>query len=202
MTRTRFDVVVFDFDGTLVRSADIKRLAFFEIFPADYAPAVEATLKRDPDGPRTRVIPAMIAEAEKRGLPVASLQPEALVEAYGARVADGVGKAPDIRGAAEALKAASTHAQAYIASVTPHEELLRHLDRRDWTKWVREAYGFPAQKPDIVKSLLDRHNCAPPRLLVVGDGESDEAAARSNKCAFLKAVPGWPDKFLSEFPSS
>lgn len=202
MTRTPFDVVVFDFDGTLVQSADVKRLAFFKIFPGEYASAVSAVLERDPEGSRTRVIPAMIVEAKKNGLPTGALRVDDLIEAYAGRVAAGVAEAPEVPGATEALKLVSEQANVYVASTTPHSELLRHLERRDWTKWVREAYGFPAKKPDVVKSLLDRHHCPPPRLLVVGDGETDEVAARSNKCAFLKAVPGWPEKLLTEFPSA
>jgi phosphoglycolate phosphatase len=201
VTRIPFDVVVFDFDGTLVQSADVKHVAFFEIFPEECAPAVSAVLKRDPEGSRNRVIPAMIAEATARGLPTASLQADKLVEAYARQVAAGVEGTPEVPGVREILKTVGQHASVYIASTTPQPELLRHLELRDWTKWVREAYGFPAKKPEVVISLLDRHDCVPQRLLVVGDGETDEQAARSNGCAFLKAVPGWPEKLMSEFPS-
>jgi phosphoglycolate phosphatase len=201
VTRIPFDVVVFDFDGTLVQSADVKHVAFFEIFPEEYASAVGAVLKRDPEGSRNRVIPAMIAEAAAKGLPTASLQADKLLNAYSRRVAAGVEGAPEVPGVREILKTVGEHASVYIASTTPQQELLRHLELRDWTKWVQEAYGFPAEKPKVVKSLLDRHGCVPQRLLVVGDGETDEAAARSNGCAFLKAAPGWPEKLMSEFPS-
>ena len=200
MTRIPFDVVVFDFDGTLVLSADVKRNAFFEIFPKDYAPAVAAVLERDPEGSRTRVIPAMVAEAAAMGLNTAHLHPDRLIEAYARCVSEGVGASPAVPGAVEALRSVSEQANAYIASTTPHQELLGHIGRRDWTKWVREAYGFPHRKPDVVKQLLDRHSCSPQKLLVVGDGETDEEAARVNGCVFLAAAPGWPEKLMS-YPS-
>jgi Predicted phosphatases len=200
VTRIPFDVVVFDFDGTLVLSADIKRSAFFQIFPESYAPAVAAVLERDPEGSRHRVIPAMVAEAASRGLDISHLRADRLVEAYASRVSEGVGASPPVPGAEAALKTASEQASVYIASTTPHEELLRHLGRRDWTKWVREAYGFPHQKPEVVKQLLIRHGCTPTRLVVVGDGETDEQAARVNGCVFLEATPGWPEKLMSYRP--
>jgi len=202
VTRIPFDVVVFDFDGTLVLSADIKRRAFFEIFPDQCAPAVSAVLEQDPEGSRNKVIPAMIAEAATRGIDSNSLHADELVAAYAKRVAAGVGAAPEAPGGEEALKSVGEHASVYIASTTPHEELLRHLERRDWTRWVREAYGFPYQKPDVVKQLLRRHNCVPQRLLVVGDGETDEQAARVNRCAFLKAESGWPERLMKYFSAN
>ena len=171
MTRIPFDVVVFDFDGTLVLSADIKHRAFFEIFPDECAPAVAAVLARDPEGSRNRIIPAMIAEAAACGLNSGPLQADELIEAYAKRVAAGVGSAPEVPGAGEALKSVGEHASVYVASTTPHQELLRHLEQRGWTKWVREAYGFPHKKPDVVKQLLGHHDCPPQRLLVVGDGD-------------------------------
>lgn len=200
MTRIPFDVVVFDFDGTLVLSADVKRNAFFEIFPESHAPAVAAVLERDPEGPRNRVIPAMVAEAAARGLNTVDLQADSLVAAYAKRVSEGVGASPPVPLAEDALRSVHEQASAYIASTTPHEELLAHLARRGWTKWVREAYGFPHRKPDVVKQLLERHGCAPQKLLVVGDGDTDEEAARLNGCAFLAAASGWPEKLMS-YPS-
>lgn len=200
MTRIPFDVVVFDFDGTLVLSAEVKRRAFFEIFPESHAPAVAVVLERDPEGSRQRVIPAMVAEAAAMGLDIVHLRAESLLSAYGDRVSAGVGASPAVPGAAEALKSVSEQASAYIVSTTPQQELQGHIDRRDWTKWVREAYGFPHRKPDVVKQLLNRHGCAPQRLLVVGDGETDEEAARVNGCVFLGAASGWPEKLMS-YPS-
>ena len=65
MSSTPFEVYVFDFDGTLVQSAAVKRQAFFEVFPVGCATAVAKVLERDPDGSRHEVIPAMIADLDK-----------------------------------------------------------------------------------------------------------------------------------------
>jgi hypothetical protein len=37
---------------------------------------------------------------------------------------------------------------------------------------------------------------------VVGDGETDEQAARVNGCAFLKAESGWPEKLMKYFSAN
>ena len=59
------DLCVFDFDGTLVETAGIKRQGFFDICPQAWAPAVDTILTRHPDGSRHDVVPAILAEAER-----------------------------------------------------------------------------------------------------------------------------------------
>ncbi len=201
MNATPFDLVVFDFDGTLVQSADGKRRAFFEIFPANFAPAVEAVLSRDPDGSRHSVIPAMIAEAQARGMDVADLDRHALIEAFASRAAAGVASTPEVPLAVEAMRLAGRNAAVYIFSMTPHEELVAQIARRGWSGLVRDAWGFPNRKEEVLAMLTARHACQPQRALVVGDGISDEAAARENGCRFMKAVPEWPRALIGEIQS-
>lgn len=177
-----FDVIVFDFDGTLVQSAKAKREAFFRVFPADFAPAVAAVLDRDPDGSRYRVIPEMIAEAARRGLPDRSAETETLIAAYGDAAAAAVDAAPEMPGANQVLRRLSGRVPLYLVSVTPHRQLLGSLAGRDWLGLFTGVYGYPHDKTRSVAGILAHHGTRPSRLLVVGDGESDARAAARNGC--------------------
>jgi phosphoglycolate phosphatase-like HAD superfamily hydrolase len=183
VSSTPFDVYVFDFDGTLVDSAAAKRRAFYEVFPADCAPAVTAVLVRDPDGSRHLVIPAMIAEAGRLGAESSGLDAAALVAAYGRAVERAVAAAPAMPCAEKVLEKASA-AAAYVASMTPHDDLQQLLAQRGWLKYLKGAYGYPHAKPQVVARLLRHHQVDAGRLMVVGDGRSDREAAERNGCAF------------------
>ena len=197
MSSTPFDVVVFDFDGTLVQSAAAKRQAFFEVFPSACGEAVAAVLAGDPDGSRHQVIPAMVAEASRRGL-ASGLDAAALIEAYGRAADRALDHAAAMPGAEAVLRRAAAGATVYVASMTPHDDLVRFLARRGWLGLVKECFGYPHRKDSVVAMLLARHGIAPGRLLVVGDGISDREAARGNGCAFhaiagpasLASIPG------------
>lgn len=201
MTSTPFDVAVFDFDGTLVDSAAIKRQAFFDIFPPGFAPAVEAALKKNPDGSRHQVIPEMIAQAKLLGIEIKGMDSAALAAAYGARVAGLVAEAPEMPGASRVLVWAAQNGPVYIASMTPHDEIQHHVQRLAWNAWVSEAFGFPHRKPEVVAALLKRHSIRPERLVVVGDGISDREAAEVNGTQFhqitsrdsLMRIPGFDE---------
>lgn len=194
MTSTRFDLIVSDFDGTLVRSAEAKRQAFFDIFPADCAEAVAMVLAGDPDGSRHRVIPAMIAQAAADGHDVTGLAADELVARYGQRAAQLVDSAPPVAMAFEVLADLARTVPVYLFSATPHDELIRQVEKRAWTSLFAAIYGYPARKPDVLALLLSLHDCPPERLLVVGDGVSDADAAQANGCHFLDATEDWPRK--------
>ena len=199
MSNTRFEVIVFDFDGTLVQSAAAKRQAFFDAFPPDCAPAVAAVLERDPDGSRHRVIPEMIAEAARRGIGIEGLEAASLIVAYGGLAAAAVERAPEMPGASALLRQASALASLYVASITPHNDIQSLVARRGWLDHLSGVYGHPHQKVEIVAMLLERHGIGASRLLVVGDGASDREAAARNGCPFhevtgpgsLMEVPGF-----------
>lgn len=184
MSNIPFDVIVFDFDGTLVQSAGIKRQAFFDVFPADFAPAVAAILDRDPEGPRQRVIPEMIIEAARIGLPAQSIMADTMISAYGAAAAAAVEAAPEMPGASKLLQRLSDAVPLYVCSVTPQEQLTMLLARRAWLSLFTGIYGYPHDKAQTIAGLLTHHGVRPSRLLVVGDGENDAAAAARNGCQF------------------
>ncbi len=117
---------------------------------------------------------------------------------FAGRVAHGVANAPEVPGAIDALRKAGEAGAAYIFSMTPHDELLRQIETRGWDLLVRQAWGFPNLKPKILAMLLARHACLPHRAIVIGDGESDERAARENGTRFLRADAGWPQILMGE----
>ena len=197
----RFDAVVFDFDGTLVDSAGVKYDSFFKLFvdtPAHRA-VVKEVLAADPDGSRHAVIPRMIAAMRERELEVPN---DDLVARYGEIVEAGVRAAPEFPGATALLARLKDGMDVYVASNTPQEAVRRETKQRGWSGWLKGVHGYPDRKAEIVRTILDRDRLEPHRLAVVGDGISDEEAARVNHCVFIRifepadlARAGWQLEF-------
>jgi phosphoglycolate phosphatase-like HAD superfamily hydrolase len=177
---------VFDFDGTLVDTAAAKRCAFFGLFPrgAGYAEIVEAVLTDDPDGSRHAVIPRMAQKMAAQGLPLADAAVDARIALYGDRVVEAVAAAPEVDGAGALLAAAHRMMAVHIASATPAEPLRAEVARRGWLNHLDGVHGWPAGKAEVVRELMSTGGHAAAATLVVGDGVSDEAAARANGTAF------------------
>jgi len=181
----RFDAIVFDFDGTLVDSAGAKYDSFFKLFPATEAhhAVVRNVLAADPDGSRHAVIPRMIEKMRKRGLDVSG---DNHVQRYGEIVEEGVAVAPECPGASQLLADLQGQAKLYICSNTPQDAVRHQAGLRRWSGYFEGIYGYPARKADVVRDILKAERIIPDRLAVVGDGVSDEEAARANDCVFIR----------------
>lgn len=183
VSNTPFDVYVFDFDGTLVDSAPLKREAFFRLLPDDCRQIVARVLDADPDGSRHVVIPRMLSMAHGAGLAQEITHADALVREYGRLVEEGVSQAAPMARADELVAKAAAHA-SYVASMTPQDQLERFVAARGWRGSFIQLFGFPLAKADVVSGLLRHHAIPAARLLVVGDGESDRQAASVNGAGF------------------
>ena len=188
----RFDIVFFDFDGTLVESAAVKHQAFFEIFPQqpDYRRVVSDVLAADPNGSRHLVIPRMIEEMKIRHLPLPSSATESnRIDIYSDTVFRSVAACVEKPGAPELLSTLSQTCSVYVFSNTPDEALARLINARAWRCFVDGTFGYPHKKSALIRSVADKHNVSLDRVAVVGDSSSDEEAARVNGCFFFRVSP-------------
>jgi phosphoglycolate phosphatase-like HAD superfamily hydrolase len=184
----------FDFDGTLVDSAAVKRNCFYSLFPSapEYGSIVSAVLLDNPEGSRFYVIPRMIEEMFTKGL---ALPPgttaNTAIESYTDQVLAAVMKCDEMPGASRVLAALARRCAICIASNTPEIDLRKLVEARKWDGFVRSIDGYPRRKIDIVGKRLSEFGVSASRALVVGDGRSDEEAAEANGCAFFKITrPG------------
>ena len=186
----RFDAVVFDFDGTLVDSAPAKYRAFFDIFPGDDAiqRVVADVLRLDPDGSRHAVIPRMGALMREQGIELSGTDRDR-VSAYGEAVLKAVAACPALARAEEALRLARRSGKVHVSSNTPQEPLRDLLDRRGWLKLIDGVHGYPSRKSDTLRAVVAQTGGDAARVLTVGDGPSDEEAARAIGCPFVLVTP-------------
>ena len=186
----RFDAVVFDFDGTLVDSAPAKYRAFFQIFPGDDAAQriVADVLRLDPDGSRHRVIPRMGALMREAGIALSGSD-ESRIAAYGEAVLAAVAACPALPRAEEALKLARRSGKVHVSSNTPQAPLHDLLARRGWLALIDGVHGWPSRKSDTLRAVVAQCGGVAARVLTVGDGPSDEEAAREVGCPFVRVAP-------------
>jgi phosphoglycolate phosphatase-like HAD superfamily hydrolase len=180
-----FDAVLFDFDGTLVDSAEAKYRAFFAIFPATPAhrAIVENVLSDDPDGSRHKVIPLMAKQMREAGLGGASNAQ--LILHYGEEAEAAVAKAHEFPGASDMLAQLAPRMALHLCSNTPEGVVRGHVKVRGWSDHFRSVDGYPTTKKAKLAQMLSEGGYETSRVAVVGDGLSDEEAARVNDCRFL-----------------
>lgn len=184
---TEIKAVVFDFDGVILESAEVKTDAFVELYAA-HGPAVV-------DQVRTHHLAnlgisrfkkfAWIAE-NVLGRPLSDDESAELGRRFSDLATAKVLSAPFVPGAEAALAAlGALGLPMFVASGTPQDELKMIVSHRGLTPSFHEVHGAPREKPEIVRDLLARHDLTAGEVLFVGDGMSDYKASCAVGTEFL-----------------
>lgn len=189
--------VVFDCDGVLIESVDIKTAAFVELF-SEYPQHAEAIADH-------HLTHLGISRFEKfrwiyrelLQLELGDDQLKALGQRFADHVAAGTLTCPEVPGTTATL--ATLHGWAvplFVASGTPQDELDQVISARGWTTLFAGVHGSPTTKPDMLTSIAKTVGTTPSQLVFVGDGWSDYQAARETGARFvLRDTVAQADRF-------
>jgi phosphoglycolate phosphatase-like HAD superfamily hydrolase len=182
---TNIKTIIFDFDGVILESADIKTVAFLELFNhrPDLQPAI-LQYHLDNLGV-SRYDKFAWIYTDLLGRPFTTEIRDQLGRDFSAIVLEKVLTCPFVPGAYEALQCLSARMPLFVASGTPQDELDLIVERRNLKGYFTEVWGTPRKKPDIIRDILERYNFAPHEALFVGDGSSDYKAAVTTNLHFL-----------------
>jgi phosphoglycolate phosphatase-like HAD superfamily hydrolase len=181
--------IIFDFDGVIVESGDIKTAAFRALY-RPFGPDVEAAavayhLANGGISRRTKI---RHIHREYLGIDLTATELETLAARFSALVEDAVVAAPMVEGAEEMLKRLDGHLPRFVVSGTPTEELTRIVSRRGLARAFTEVHGSPPEKPPIIRDILSRYGLTPADVVFVGDAMTDWRAAQETGIRFIGRV--------------
>lgn len=177
--------VVFDFDGVILESGNIKTEAFLELF-VDWPEHQEAVLAFHlANLGVSRYVKFRYVVEELWGRPYTPQDERELSAAFEGLVLNKVLRCPFVPGAAETLAALPGRLPAFVASGTPQAELDFIVNQRDLRGSFQEVWGTPCTKPEILRDIVARYGWQPDEVLMVGDGLSDYQAAQAVGTRFL-----------------
>lgn len=192
----KIKTIVFDWDGTIVDSNELKRLAWIEVFPPHTKPYF-LIQKPTPDlytSTRSQILRSIFAKSG-----VLELNEEAFVakysKIYGDIVEKGILQNGFLSGTKEVLENLYNKMPLYVNSATPETALLRIVKKIGANKYFKKVYGRSlAQenytqydlKVENLRDIAKKENLSPREIIMVGDAESDEKAAKIFGCRFFK----------------
>jgi phosphoglycolate phosphatase-like HAD superfamily hydrolase len=185
----KFDAIVFDFDGVLVESVDIKARAFGKL----YASYGQEIAQRVVDYHMThagisRYVKFKVWQEEFLGLPYNDLEGERLSWQFSRLVVDAVCSAEYVLGAEAFLKAYHMRLPLYVASGTPEAELREIVSMRNMNHFFTAVRGAPTSKGRILEEIICQEGYQRTRVLMVGDAMADWQAAQEAGTAFVGRV--------------
>lgn len=180
--------VIFDLDGVIIESAEIKTRAFESLF-ADYPDKVgEIVDYHRRNAGISRYMKFRHFYEKILGQELSSQKEAELGERFSQIVLEQVLNAPLVPGATEFLSRNKDRYYFFIVSGTPEEELRNIIARHQLTRFFGEAYGTPGEKAEFIERILGKYSFKRKEAVLVGDAESDRVAAEKVEIYFIARI--------------
>lgn len=183
---------VFDFDGTLVDSNDIKIDTFFKIAHS-WDPSgeiVTEVLKCWPAADRyektRKIAEGLIA---RRHLPTGASVEEwsfRLASEYTVQCQNSIACCQEMPGTSQALRELTEKEYfLFVNSATPEQPLRQLLKLRNWSHFFQDVYGAEASKADNLMSISRKTGVTKNEIVHIGDQQDDLQATEEFGCHFI-----------------
>jgi phosphoglycolate phosphatase len=182
------NVIVFDFDGTLVDSNQVKTDGFAHAF-ADHVACVRAipeTVSSHKALSRHEIIASLVGRIAGLSAAERALETLRRTEEYSSWVEARILERSAVSPAGALLPKWQARATLYVCSLTPRDYLVRVMERAGWLRCFQAVEGYPLLKREILIRTATRHGIAASDVLMVGDSDDDEAAAAAAGTAFFR----------------
>lgn len=186
LTPGRPAAFVFDCDGVLIESVQIKTEAFVELF-SDCPQHRDAIVDHHQQHLGVSRFEKFAWIYRKLlGREIEPQESEALGRRFSELVFEAARVCPAVPGAEAALERfAGEGIPLYVASGVPQGELAALLEARGWGGHFREIHGSPTTKPEILLHVMQQLSAGAEDVIFIGDGWSDHEAARETGVAFV-----------------
>ena len=199
MNLAGLDAIIFDFDGVLVESVDVKTRAFASLYER-YGATVVAQVEdyHLNNGGIARFEKFRYFQTEILGEPpLTDSEAAALADAFSALVMERVVEAPMVSGGQGFLTIAGRHLPLFGGSGTPTAELHEIIRRRQLGTVFSGIWGSPGSKAENIAELLREHGLPADCCVMIGDAIADLEGARANNVHFLGRVAETDDNLFA-----
>jgi len=193
--------IIFDFDGVIVDSVDIKAQAFCHVF------------RDEPEAIRQRIIDLHVNHSgmsryEKFRIIYNDFLERILTDAELNRLGadfshfcvDKVVNVAYVPGALEFISSYHSDYDLFVASSTPEAELREIVNKRGIDRYFKGIYGTPRSKLDICRLILQQNQLSADEVAFVGDSISDYEVARQCQIHFIGRIPENSKDLLAQQP--
>ena len=192
-------IIVFDFDGVLVDSVEVKTEAFAELYMRHGQQVVEQVVQYHREhGGVSRFDKFRHFHTIFLGQTISKNQAQNLASQFSAIVMDKVVQAPSITGADDFLRYCQTQQlDCAVNSATPQDEIRLIVERRGLSKFFNYVLGSPATKSANLSKLIKLYQCSVDEMVFFGDADSDFHAAAEHGVEFV-GIGSWMQQYHTD----
>ena len=180
--------IIFDFDGVIAESVNVKTEAFSKIY-AQYGSdigekVVEYHLSH---GGISRFEKFKFYHKEYLGIELTNHELKELGNKFSELVMQKVINAPYVPGALEFIQENECY-DLFISSGTPEFELIEIIKRKKIDIYFKSIHGAPENKTNHVKNIISQNDYGKDEIIFIGDADTDIIAAKQNDIPIILRV--------------
>ena len=181
--------IIFDFDGVLVESVDVKTRAFARIFEDEGVEVVKKVIDFHlMNGGLSRIRKFRYYYEEILKCSLSEDKLSELCNTFSQLVIDEVINSPYVNGAKEFLERYQCDIDLYVASGTPEDELREIARCREMDVYFKDIYGSPRQKGEIARAIINQNGYNSSEVIFIGDSITDLNGAQDAGIGFIGRV--------------
>jgi HAD superfamily hydrolase (TIGR01549 family) len=190
----RYQHIVFDFDGVLAETNEIRFNGFrklFKDYPQNQTERLVSFAKANGGVSRYKKIEYFFNEIRQE--PVSIKEVDRLAAQFSELVEQDIVEAKPVEGSLEFLEGFSGHFDFAIVSGSDQAELRRVCEKRGIGHFFEVILGSPTEKKENIAALLADLNWQHSKSIYVGDSSNDWEAAKLNNLDFVGRCSGLVD---------
>jgi phosphoglycolate phosphatase-like HAD superfamily hydrolase len=187
--------IIFDFDGVILPdSQHAKDTAYLKLFPKEEA-HISAILPEISHrygggrGDRRDIIRDLFSMIHGRA--PAHDEFEVLVQRFSKSITEEIDQMVPPPSTIHALERFSQRYPLYLASATPHDELIRRIAQIGLSSYFKNVFGRPTTKDEVVHEVVSAEGVIPEEIVLVGDAQGDFETAKRMRTRFVAVKNKW-----------
>jgi phosphoglycolate phosphatase-like HAD superfamily hydrolase len=170
--------IIFDFDGVILQSVNIKTEAFASLYSKYGNDVKEAVVAHHlENGGISRFEKFRIYHTEFLNCNITDSEIMELADEFSNLVFDGVCNSPYVSGAELFLEHVKNKYLTFICTGTPQSEILEIVKNKNLSNVFNGVYGSPNDKVSIINDIVASNNLAINDVLFIGDAMTDYKAS-------------------------
>ena len=178
--------IIFDFDGVIAESIQVKTDAFSELYSPYGNDVVEKVVSYHlANGGVSRYEKIKYFHESFLKRLITKVEIRELANQFSELVIDKVISAPSLPGVIDYIHTCHEKYTMFISTGTPTDEINQILKSRGISNYFTDIFGSPQKKGDHIKKIISKFKIRPDELLFYGDSDTDHDAAEDANINFV-----------------
>ena len=192
--------IIFDFDGVIAESVQVKTDAFGNLYRPYGDNVVKKVIEHhEANGGMSRFEKIKLYHEQFLNKTITNEEIKKLANQFSELVVKKIIDSPFVPGVLEYVQMCNKKYTLFISSGTPTEEMNQILDGRGISQYFTEVYGSPEKKDVHIAKIMSKYNYLPEELMFYGDANTDIDAAEKSNIPFVLIKNSFNEQLVIDF---